>query len=379
MRRCLNIDPAYPEDIEFSVANTPKEIEAACKILYEAYTDSGFMVADGSGYRFTVYHALPYCYTLIAKQAGEVIATATMIVRSVDKLPIEKVFPITPYLGFGRRIVEVSGLTVHPTARSNRGPLLFPLFKYAYKLATRQLGATDFVVTTNPNHLNFYRAIILYEKISDKVCYDYIDGVPTLGARLNLTTLPQRYEDVYGNLPPNKNISQYFVKSEFPQFGLPDQPDKVYLGNRWAPDQLAWMLEDLAIGLSKLSDDEMAMLRAAYGPEYNSVFARFAPQLSRTDAKERIDLNIDATLCNDGSQAKAHILAIAGNELHLSVETDPKPRLAAAQLNFTSDLCSLSLPVSYQRSTGHDEYIFHVDPTQFHAAFSSGHNYPSKG
>jgi hypothetical protein len=368
MRRRLNIDPAFPEGIEFSVASTPMDIEAACALLYEAYTDSGFMVADGSGYRFTVHHALPYCYTLIAKEAGKVIATATLIVKSVDKLPIEKIFPITPYLRFGRRVVEISGLTVHSEARSSRGPLLFPLFKYAYKLATRQLGATDLVVTTNPNHLSFYRAIILFEKMSDKVCYDYIDGIPTLGARLDLATLPERYEDVYGRQPLNKNIYEYCIKSEFPQFGIPDQVDKVYSGNKWTPDQLAWMLENLAIGLSELSGDDMARLRTAYGPEYDSVFARFAPQLAPRGDTERIDLNIDASITNGGSGLEARILAIAGNELHLSVEVPPKPQLSGAQLTFSSDLCSRSLPVNYHRSIGNDEHIFHIDPAPFYAA-----------
>ena len=366
MRRGLNIDPAYPEDIEFAVARDPQEIKAACEILYAAYTDAGFMVRDGSGYRFTVYHALPYCYTLIARQRGEIIATVTLIVRSGDPLPIENIFPLDGYLGFGRRIVEVSALTIHPKARGNRGRILFPLFKYLYQVAYHQLGGTDLVLTCNPKHLAFYKAIILFESISDEVrdSYDFVDGAPAVAARLDLTTVPEVYGRTYGGKPANKNLDAYMLETEFPQFGIPDRAETVYEGNRWSPEQLEWMLGTMAKGRSALSEGEMAMLRRAYGADYDALFERFAPPGTGSKGSERIDLNADAHVVSAASRADGRLLALTDDTLLLSLGTDTVTRDHGLQLELGGALDGVTVPIEAHSALGHGEHLFRIAPAE---------------
>lgn len=364
MRRGINIDPNFPEGIEFSIARSPEEIKAACAMLYDAYTDAGFMIADGSGYRFTVYHALPYCYTLIVKQNQEIIATVTLIIRSVEDLPIEKVFSLNPYLGFGRRVVEVSALTVHPRARDNRGRgrILFPLFKYLYKFAAQQLGATDLVITCNPKHLAFYKSIMLFETISDKTedSYDFVDGAPAVAARLDLTTTAQRYDEIYGGKPLNKNLSEYIFFSEFPQFSLPDEADTVYIGNCWTPEQLTWMLETMSLGRSKLSQHDMSMLCRAYGSSYEDVFAQFG---FSTESTARVDLNVETIIAGDETRVKARILAVSGEEICLSIKTNLGLKCTSPILELIEVGDDCSIPLGVGRPLGHDEYVFQIEPS----------------
>ena len=89
MRSHLNLDHSYPEDITFKIVESMEEIERACSLLHEAYAEVGFTNINGSGSRFTVYHAMPTSYTLIAKQGDDILATGTLIVRTTDPLPAE--------------------------------------------------------------------------------------------------------------------------------------------------------------------------------------------------------------------------------------------------------------------------------------------------
>ena len=178
MRSHLNLDHSYPEDITFKIVESMEEIERACSLLHEAYAEVGFTNINGSGSRFTVYHAMPTSYTLIAKQGDDILATGTLIVRTTDPLPAEDMLALEKYLKEGRRLVEVSALAIHRRARGNEGRILFSFFKYGYTFALRHLGATDLIFTCVPAQFAFYTGILLFEPIDGKVVHtnDRVNG-----------------------------------------------------------------------------------------------------------------------------------------------------------------------------------------------------------
>lgn len=276
MRRGLTFDPAFPDGITIERAHTRDDIARACQILYEGYTEAGFMVDDGSGHRFTVYHALPTAYTLVVREGDDIIATVTLIVKSVDPLPVEHILDLSKYLTPGSRIVELSALTIARNYRGNSGRVMFPLFKYIYEYSLKALGATDLIVTCNPKHQAFYKAIYQFESISDETVqsYDFVDGAPAVGCRLCLRTFPEVYFAAYGTAPARKNLYQYMVQTRFDEFDIARHPLPEASGNRWSETDLAWMLKRLATGRSSLSDNDMEMLRLAYsGAQYDHLFA----------------------------------------------------------------------------------------------------------
>ncbi len=324
MRRMLRLRPTPPEGVTFKVADSTEEIEQACQILYDAYTEAGFMIKDGSGSRFTVYHVLPSAYTLVAKKGDDVIATVTLILRSADPLPIEHLFSIDHYLGHDRRVAEVSALTVHADYRRAEGDLVLWLMKYLKDFSRKVLGLTDLVLTCNPKHIAFYNAILLFENISEEVAesYDFVDGAPACGARLNLSTRRENYRVTYDGQPVEKNLHRLMETHNCPSLELPAGKDEVYRGNWFSRDSLDFLLTHYAKGRSRLTASDLSRLYAAYGPDYLSVLAAYDPDFQPGEAVYRIDTNVSGrfTCRKSGKSCRVRVIAASQDRITLSAD-----------------------------------------------------------
>lgn len=344
----------------------------ACKILYGAYTNAGFMRPDRSGYRFTAYHALPYCYTAVAKVAGEIVATATIVVRSADPLPIESLFEIDAYCGPGRRPAEVSGLAVSPEYR-NRGRVLFPLLKYIYHYAERRLGVTDFVVTVNPRHVPFWRGVLLFDVLpgDSAPSYDFVDGAPAVGVALRLETVPAKYARAYRGRPAGASMYEYMVERQFPQYEIPRGSVSVYDGNRWTPTELSYLLTHLATGASSLNAREVGYLESAYGPAYAGVIDDYRASLGEASAASpqthgRLDLNLAGRLRvgrRAGSEAlPVRILALHGDEVVIDNAPGYPAATEWAGATLTVDsLADLAFSLAYRGPDARGRNNFAID------------------
>ncbi|MES0884970.1 N-acyl amino acid synthase FeeM domain-containing protein [Roseibium sp. SCP14] len=317
-RRRLKLRLAPPDGVIFKLAETTGELIQACKILYEAYTAAGYMRSDGSGIRLTPYHTLPSCYTLIAKEGKNVVATTTIVVKSLEALPIEKIFSLDDYLAWDRRVCEISSLTVHPKYRSRHGELIFSLIKYLFKFVRETLRIHDCVITCNPKHIEFYEAVLLFNRISDEVInsYDFVDGAPAIGAHLDLITVTDRYALVYDGAPREKDLYKYLFELEFDNFQMPTQVPATYQGNRWSPRQLTSLLGRHANGASSFSPAERAFLRRHYAtPEYDVAF-EICGSRSQT---QLFDLNIATNMyLSTESYVPVLLRRVDGNRISLS-------------------------------------------------------------
>ncbi|GHB41969.1 hypothetical protein GCM10007094_33970 [Pseudovibrio japonicus] len=248
-------------------------------MLYDSYTSAGLMTENGTGYRFIPYYVLPSCYTFIAKTGDTVIATTTLIVKSREDLPLEKIFSLSPIQQWNRRIAEGGTLAIHPDHRSRNGELVHALLKYTFQLAREDLGLHDIVMASNPTHRAFYEGLLLFRRLSEEVIdtFDYVNGAPAVGGHLNLTEMRKDYAATYQGVPEQRNLFKYYMEYEFDSFQRPDKVVSTYNGNRWSPTNLDLFLHGPMQGASALTRSELELLRRRYpSRDYDWIFNRYS-------------------------------------------------------------------------------------------------------
>jgi GNAT superfamily N-acetyltransferase len=203
IRRLVDCDPAPPPALELKIAETCDELEACFALLHDAYVASGFMRPHPSGLRVTVYHALPTTTTVCAKLDGRVVGTLSMVREGVFGLPLQSAFDLAPVRVQGGQVAEISALAVHPDHRRTGGTILFPLMKYMYEYCTSLFDTRHLVIAVNPDRIELYEALLQFERLQAAVVEDYAfaNGAPAVGATLDLSTAPARFEALYGGRP----------------------------------------------------------------------------------------------------------------------------------------------------------------------------------
>ncbi|NOQ22478.1 MAG: hypothetical protein GQ565_07495 [Candidatus Aegiribacteria sp.] len=174
-------DSTLPESID--------EIKEAFRLLYDTYLLSGFQKPDPSSMRISFHNLLPTSFLITVKKNGKVCGTLTVIREFDDRLPINELF--SNEIGKIRRkdslICELGGLAVD-TSLTNRESrvVLLSLFRKAFILGYDLLGCTDFCMTINPRHTDYYQKEFKFEKIGQTKSYDKVNGAPAVPLRLNL-------------------------------------------------------------------------------------------------------------------------------------------------------------------------------------------------
>lgn len=225
-RALIDCDPRPDPRLTLKIAETRDELEACFGLLHDAYVASGFMKPDPSGLRVTPYHALPTTTTLCAKFDGEVVGTMSLIREGVFGFPLQAVFDLSAVRTREGRIAEVSALAVHPAFRKTGGAILFPLMKFMYEYCTRYFDTRHLVIAVNPNKIELYESLLLFERLQQHVVdnYDFANGAPAVGATLDLHRARLDFEALYGRRRERKNLYRYFVETRMPNIEWPTRP-----------------------------------------------------------------------------------------------------------------------------------------------------------
>ncbi|SFK95426.1 hypothetical protein SAMN04488518_112112 [Pseudovibrio ascidiaceicola] len=319
-RRRVRLQNTPPENVIFKLADTPDELSQVCRLLYDSYTQVGYMKEDGSGYRFTPFYVLPSCYTLIAKQGDTVIGTTTIIIKSLEELPVEQIFSLKHIQRWNRRIAEASSLTIHPDHRSQDGALIHALLKYMFQVAREDLGVHDLVMASTPKHMVFYEALLLFRRLSEEVidAFDYVNGTTATGAYLNFTEMHQDYAAMYKDVPDERNVFKYYMEYEFNTFRSLSTAVTTYNGNRWRPEHLNHFLHGPIQGANSITKEDFELLRRHYSSSnYDQVFARH--KLSKATAL--IDANTTGIIrSSTGNRTPIIVRRIEEDRIHLTAE-----------------------------------------------------------
>lgn len=265
-RKMIKIDLDPLPGLELRVARTEHELSSAFRLLHDNYVRSGFMNPHPSGMRITKYHALSSTTTLIACIGEKVVGTVSIVRNGAFGVPLDSVFDVNPFLKKGVRIAEVSSLAVHPEHSGKRGQILFPLLNFLYHYCEYYFGVDYLVIAVNPTWWDFYRHVLLFEKLEDRIVaeYSFVNGAPAVGGILNLKTARERYSAMYNHRAANQNLFEYLGNKtisgvEYPTRGYGKVSDPVM-----TPDLLRHFFVEQSDALSKLSENEKVELWNLY-------------------------------------------------------------------------------------------------------------------
>ncbi|MBN8507421.1 MAG: hypothetical protein J0L57_02300 [Burkholderiales bacterium] len=222
-RRMIDCDASPDPGLTLGIATSQRDLEACFALLHDAYVDSGFMKPHPSGLRVTPYHALPTTTTLCARLDGTVVGTLSIIREGVFGFPLQTAFNLAAVRALPGRIAEISALAIHPAHRT--GKVLFPLLKFMYEYCIDYFDTRHLVIAVNPKHVGMYESLLLFRRLQEEPIenYDFVDGAPAVGATLDLDRAPSIYRQVYGDLPPRRNLYDYFTRVKLPNIQFPER------------------------------------------------------------------------------------------------------------------------------------------------------------
>lgn len=295
MRRQLQVDFDLPPDLQFRVAKTKDELEAAYKILQESYVDMGYAKNHTSGLRITKYFALPTTTTLIAVKGDEVVGTMSIIrenpLNSWDRvniqegevrplgLPMEAAFNLSEFRSQAIRTAEISSLAIKKSFRSNRGLVLLPLIKYLFEYLRSYMGLDAFVIAVNPRQVDFYEGLILCERLKSKAIkeYNFANGAPAVGLFCSLSRFVRNFQKYYSHLPDKNNLHRFFFSQAPKNCLFPSREFEKSLDPAMSPKMLDYFFREKSDVFQVLTDGEKQALFCLYPwPQYQSVLPKIS-------------------------------------------------------------------------------------------------------
>jgi GNAT superfamily N-acetyltransferase len=273
-RAMVQCDPEPDRRLELKIAETQSELTACFSLLHDAYVASGFMKADPSGLRVTIYHALPTTTTLCAKYDGKVVGTISMIREGVFGFPLQTVFDLEHVRAKGGNIAEISALAVHPDFRKTGGAILFPLMKFMYEYCTEYFDTRHLVIAVNPEKIELYEALLFFQRLQETVVdnYDFANGAPAVGATLDLKYASEIFCTGYRGRPLRKNLYKYFVELKLPNIKLPHRRYFTTNDPVMTPALLDHFFNEKSAVFQRLDDRKKTLLWSIYSmAEYRPV------------------------------------------------------------------------------------------------------------
>ncbi len=182
--------PGVPRPIEVKIASQRAEWEEAYQLVAQNYRNRGYEPADSRGLRFTPFHALPDTTTFIARHAGHVVATLSLVVdNTLLGLPMECIYgpEIQSLRHSGHRLGEVTSLADTGLGVREFLQVFITLIKLMVQYHVEHGGDTC-VISVNPRHRNFYSKVIGFESLGPCRAYPSVQDAP---AEAYVVTLPQ--------------------------------------------------------------------------------------------------------------------------------------------------------------------------------------------
>jgi hypothetical protein len=190
------------EEIEVEMASDLPTWEEALELVAENYRKRGYEDPDARGLRFTPYHALPDTAVFVARKAGEVVATLSLVMdNSLLGLPLECIFApeVHALRQEGRRLLEVTSLADRELRLRHFVPVFVTLLRLSTQFGLRQ-GADTWVITVNPRHQAFYQRMIGFVPLGPSRPHPSVKGHPALAYKLDVPLLENNAPDMHRQL-----------------------------------------------------------------------------------------------------------------------------------------------------------------------------------
>jgi hypothetical protein len=202
--------PGVEGHVSVKIASQPEEWDQAFHLVAANYLEAGYQAPTGKPYRFTTYHALPDTTVFVAKRAGRVVVTFTLVAdNSLLGLPLDALYAreMADLRRQGRRVGEITSLASAELSQRAFLQVFLALIRLLQQYHVHSGGDT-WVITVNPRHRNFYCKVLgalqlggckSYAAVGDAPAEAYWVDQPTMQANA-----PRGHEQVFGEpLPPD--------------------------------------------------------------------------------------------------------------------------------------------------------------------------------
>lgn len=180
--------------MEFRVARTREELEAAFSLVHREYCKRGYVEDGESNLRVILHNALPQTATFVALGDGRVQGTATVVPDSPLGLPMDECYRVemTGLRNQGK-VCEIVMLALETRQNPERperrsAPAVFHLFKVLVDYAKFVLAADFICVAVNPRHEAAFDHFH-FQSLGGLKTYRSVNGAPALAKYLELASL----------------------------------------------------------------------------------------------------------------------------------------------------------------------------------------------
>jgi len=319
LRRSFRLPKEISEELSISVVQTPQEMESALRVLHDAYVDFGYMNPHPSGLRVLPQHAMLTTTMIVVKIADEVIGTVSMILDNPLGLPMDSIFDLSPYRQNGMRLMEVSSLAVAKKYRFVRGKIFLPVCKFALEYAQRFSVADYMVIAVNPKVADFYRAIVLFDKLPTGAVknYDFVKGAPAVGQIISIADLKKTWANVYDGVSSKRNFLE-FMNEDLDQLKFPIRQYRHGLENVLSQGLFRDLFIEKTKVLEQLPMEKKVRLARYYsGSQFEADILQACGNLLPFNARSEFRYE---TLCSARvgvDDSKASVLSVSRGGLHL--------------------------------------------------------------
>jgi len=169
--------PSVPAGVTIRLAESPGEIEASNRLVYQNYVEDGFWEPDETQLKTNKYLHSPHRIAWVAVDRGELLGTMSIIRDSQHGLPSDTAQPalMSQLRTGGDTLAEVSCLA---TQRSRAAyPIILFLMAWGMQYCFHYEGLDRLVASCKPQHADFYESVLCFTKVSAPTFYDYSHAV----------------------------------------------------------------------------------------------------------------------------------------------------------------------------------------------------------
>lgn len=209
IRRACGHPDEHSGNYSVEFARDRADLLKAFELVHQSYMECGYIDRQEGELRVRIFDLLPGSITIVAKNDDQVVGTISVVMDSRFGLPMEEAFSeeIKTLRRRGRRIAEVTGLSIRKSHRNSR--LVFDMFQLLTLYLTSS-PVDDVCVAVSPPQAAFYETVLLFERMGDVRSYSSKKNDPVVGLTLPLFNYFSRLESEYSGVPYESNLYAIF-------------------------------------------------------------------------------------------------------------------------------------------------------------------------
>jgi len=174
--------------IDTGLALTRADLDAASRLVHRCYLRRGYVQPSADGRHVSPYLAMPSTAVFVARAAGVVVATLSLLEDSELQLPCDELYgaELAVLRRAGRRIAEVSALAVSEDCRGVALRAMRSLVQAVGVYGRDLVRADHLCIAVHPRHAAFYEARLQFRRFGGLKPYGAVGGAPAVGLLLDL-------------------------------------------------------------------------------------------------------------------------------------------------------------------------------------------------